>query len=60
MKENEASSARVTRKRGDEKVISLIQLKGFGVRWMRRGERERMSQGDPNPGGWEDDLMVYY
>ena len=32
---------------GDEKVISLIELKGFGVKWMRRGRGKNESKVTP-------------
>lgn len=38
---------------GDEKVISLIQLKGFGVRWMRRGKGKNESKVTPTQVAWK-------
>ena len=32
---------------GDRKVISLIELEGFGVRWMRKGRGKNESKVTP-------------
>lgn len=53
VKQEEADSACVSRKgERDEKVISRIELKGFGEIVERKGR----VKGDSNLGGWEDDF----
>lgn len=57
MKKDEADSACVSRKgEREEKVISRIELKGFGEIVEGKGR----VKGDSNLGGWEDDFEVHH
>lgn len=54
MRKDEANSACVSRKgKGGEKVISWVELKGFGTRRVRWWRRKGWVKGDLNSGGWK-------
>lgn len=58
MKEDETLP--VSPGRGGDESYFLDTVERIWCKMDEKGKGKNESKGDPNPGGWEDDLMVYY